>query len=409
MIDARKDLYKFLIFISVLIGIVTTFEFRLLEALSDNLCQTSDPFSEANSIRGSEYLLEKGFFHTYGLADIAYGNKFPDNGVKKNPARPSIYTHYPPGPEWLGYLNFKLLGHGSIHKLRYTPMLLSLVALSIFGYLIFLVEGLYVSVVMTTLVCLVPTYWKMVLALHYHGNALSLLLIMFALLAYAVKDGKYGWGVRSLLLVLGFMQGWLSFDYFFLVALLPIPFLLLYSNEPFIALIRKKTVGFTLLAPGLGFIFAHVMHFLQNILYFGGVNGAFADMFKAAQKSINETLSSGIPFSRLKVIDQYLFDLPYRNYFFGNYLILVLLVFSLCIIATVIGNKIFLQQNKIKIKKEVVAVAASFVISNAWIITMIQHAGEHQHFVPRHYYVFYLIVILTSCLTVKRIYSIRQL
>ncbi|GAM08920.1 hypothetical protein OR1_01194 [Geobacter sp. OR-1] len=406
---SHKDLYKFLIFISVLIGIVATTELKLLKAVGDNLCQTADPFSEANSIRGSEYLFEKGFFRTYGLADIAYGNKFPDNGVKKNPDRPSIYTHYPPGPEWLGYLNFKLLGHGSIHKLRYTPMLLSLLALAIFGYFMFLTEGLYVSVVMTTLVCLVPTYWNMVLGLHAQGNALSLLLIMFALLAYAVKFGKYDRGYRYLFLSLGFLQGWLSFDYFFLVALLPVPFLLLYRNVPLICLIKKNSVSSTVFAPGLGFMIAHAAHFLQNILYFGGISGAFADMFKAAHKrSIGETLDSGMAFSRIKVIAHYFVDLPYRRAFFGYYLLGVLLVFFLCIITVVMINKMYFKQSVIKLENEVIAVAASFIISNAWIIAMIQHAGVHQHYVPRHYYLFYLIVIFACCLTIKQMLNIIQ-
>ena len=72
-----------------------------------------DPYSEAGVVRAGERFAREGFLENFGLPDVTYGDRFPGEGMTEpSGSRPSdpIYHGYPPGSEWLGGLYSRWLG-----------------------------------------------------------------------------------------------------------------------------------------------------------------------------------------------------------------------------------------------------------------------------------------------------------
>ena len=71
-----------------------------------------DPFSEANTLREVDGFRAQGFWHDAGLGNTLFGPRYPNDGFwisvgeeRLHTVTPSgVYTHYPPGPEYLLYL-----------------------------------------------------------------------------------------------------------------------------------------------------------------------------------------------------------------------------------------------------------------------------------------------------------------
>ncbi len=109
-----------------------------------------------------------------------------------------------------------------------------------------------------------------------YGYALALLLVEIGV---AIGLNRLRWPF----LVLGFLQGWLSFDQFFLVVLAPLAVeLSLPVIEPGYAARWRLAVERCFLA-GVGFAVAHLLHFVQVWAYYGSLSRAIADLKDAAR------------------------------------------------------------------------------------------------------------------------------
>src|ERR1700691_1126512 len=81
-----------------------------------------DAGSEANTLREVRHFLEDGLGKYYGLGNINYPGMYPDDGITESSldgpfsnvaeshyvrnhvlTPDGVYTHYPPGPEYLTY------------------------------------------------------------------------------------------------------------------------------------------------------------------------------------------------------------------------------------------------------------------------------------------------------------------
>lgn len=100
-----------------------------------------DPFSEANVLREVDGFRAQGFWHDAGLGNALFGSRYPDQGFVisfgeelKHTLTPSgVYTHYPPGAEYLLYLDESLLGPEPVSRLRLLPLALGAAATVFFG------------------------------------------------------------------------------------------------------------------------------------------------------------------------------------------------------------------------------------------------------------------------------------
>src|SRR4051812_44138851 len=225
----RKTVYG----AAVLLGGTLLLNLYYVYKCGDGLSPIAHAYSQGGSLRGGERFAVEGLTINYGLADLSYGGRYPGVGLTgpsgKDPNDP-VYHGYPPGPEWLNALQIRVWGPEHPSRLRILPVAVGMIA-----------AGLFLASLATTiggpraltvyLVCVLsPMFTNMTHGLHYQGYAFSLLLLELALLMPTMRKLDQPLGVRLpvLLFLLGFFQGWLSFDYCFVVtfAAVPMAFLL---------------------------------------------------------------------------------------------------------------------------------------------------------------------------------------
>jgi hypothetical protein len=224
--------------------------------------------------------------------------------------------------------------------------------------------------------------------LHFHEYSFSLLLLQLGVFFYIFKkEDKLKIKYYAILLLLGFLQGWLSLDYFFLVSLSAIPFALLYSHVNREEC--KKRLFFTIILPLIGFGFAFFIHFIQSVVYYGSFMDAYNDFVKVAQiRSVGGQYDTTINYdsyrlggkdmvSGISLLRQYLANFVNRPVFFTTFL-RPFRTFIMIILALT-----FLKDVRINIKRPFqaafkwtssyrtsFAVLGAFVISSLFIVIM---------------------------------------
>jgi hypothetical protein len=246
--------------------------------------------------------------------------------------------------------------------------------------------------------------------LHYHGYSMSLFIVQMGILCYYFKKSPAVSSKFNLsLFFIGFLQGLIGFDYVFLVSLAAIPFFVLYSS-PHNGIGRSKLL-FSMLFPFLGFAFAHFLHFMQVCLYYESIQKGFSDILGAAsysyQKGLHETFSQSI-YGRLQVLKSYFIRFESWKYF-GMSLIIIYVLSLLMLIkeADILIHrplKLYLQWKSSL--KNYLPILLSFLISSLWVVIMRQHASEHVHFLPRHYFFMYFFLLLTTVECLKTMDSV---
>ena len=252
-----------------------------MHAWGDRLSQ-ADAYSESNALREVDGFRAQGIWHDAGLGNVLFGNRFAAWGFAGHPDDLSrsvspngIYTHYPPGPEYLLYVAEALFGPAPVARARVLPLLLCWGAAVFFGFSIRRRFGPAVGWLVMAACLSVPSFWNANSSVHFLGYALALLLV------------EIGIGLRrnrAVLpyLLLGFAQGWLSFDYAFLVVLIPLALELalprIAPGEP----ARVRLALARCVAAGCGFTLAHLLHFAQVWAYYGTLAQALADLHGAA-------------------------------------------------------------------------------------------------------------------------------
>ncbi len=234
-------------------------------------------------MREADGFRAQGLWHDHGLGNVLFGSNYPEDGFKadgpevldRSVGPGGVYTHYPPGPEWLLYAAQSVLGAEPLARARMLPLLVSAAGAVAFGLAIRrrFGEGPAWAAMLLTLAA-VPFYSANA-SIHGPGYVQALLLLELAL---CLAPGTRRWA----LLPIGFAQGWLSFDAAFLVAGLPLAVAFAMpliqpvpEASPWprlrIALIRCGLAGF-------GFTLAHALHLAQIAAFYGTFAQAIADL-----------------------------------------------------------------------------------------------------------------------------------
>ena len=380
-----------------------------------DLLSRVDPFSEANELREVDGFYAQGFWHDAGLGNVLFGPRFPDEGfaqyVPRNPdgsfASPTlherlpglttaeldeafkrqvttpngVYTHYPPGPEYVLYLDEAVLGPEPVSRLRLLPIAIGAAATVFFGLSVRrrfgAVAGWIVIVASLTVVAFSDAHAN----LHEYGYALSLLLVEIGV---AIGLNRLRWPF----LLLGFLQGWLSFDQFFLVVLAPLAVeLSLPVITPGYEIRWRLAVERCFLA-GVGFGFAHLLHFVEVWAYYGSLSRAISDMHDSALWRVagKQDLENGWTGTVIANFKQHLFSTDRPDTFkflglkLGTFWIVVALVFLAVGIARIRrGLSAFDLLGRWALMGLI-----GIVGSCAWYVVMAAHTHHHVHLHYRH-------------------------
>jgi hypothetical protein len=340
----------------------------------------TDSFSEANALRAVDAFMKEGVLASYGLPRTGYGLLYPDHGHAGFPDR-YVYTHYPPGPEFLLLLYRRVVGEQNIALFRIVNCYIFIAGVILLGQALIARLGMARVCLLTLAMGAVPATWAMAFGLHYQGMAFSLLLFELGVLALVYSAQIQ---LRLALVSLGllsFLQGWMSFDYFFISCFVALPacFVFTPATAP---LNLPRALALTLAACG-GFVLAHALHFGQNVLYFGGLSPAISDMFLAAQGRSYSDVGMRYCAAVTKALRDYITIHPARAEYLGSMASVVAVGLAGILVAPTRAVTVFARRWCVPWRMKVgVLLAAS--VSLAWVIVMPAHALIHAHFIPRH-------------------------
>lgn len=393
---------------------------------------TVDAGSEANTLRAVRHFLEDGVAKYYGLGNQIYPGMYPDDGAtpasfaKNYEPGPEldyilhhalspegVYTHYPPGPEYLMYAEAKLFGLAPVWRLRLLPIAIGWAAMVFLGLSIRCRFGPAAGWLVMAALAITPTVNNGFVCLHSQGYDFALLLFEIGI---AIRSGT---SVVPFA-VLGFLQGWLSFDYVFLVSLTP---LAIEAAMPRIdpgCQSRWKLAWRRVVLAGAGFACAHILHFAQVWAYWGDFTTAFNDIGTAAlHRSGNET-TSGL-FGHAVMADQLM-----NNYYLGvhplsldvlhvdpdrsfqwltfRFLGLSLGPWWLLITVTLAVRQFLIRaHNASELADGWLRVSlVGILTSSAWFMVMVNHGAMHQFYLYRHLFLAFFISVLFGSVTFCR-------
>lgn len=355
----------------------------------------ADGYSEADAIRSGQGYCRDGFLANVGLPNVAFGDAFPDKGSKKDLWGPFrnrfIYTHYPPLPNLMAGAVMKVVGTDDVVALRFWPIAVTAICIGLFGLLLVRKLGPSNALIAFLPLAALPMFSNMMHGLHYQGYAMALLFLQVGLTLAALSADLPP--SRRLIVAVGFLglvQGWLSFDFVFLVSLAGVPLALV--ERP----LRRQGARLPLLAllaaPALGFTLACVAHYLQVAAFYGSFAEATRDFFSTATSRLH-TEKSGL----WQLIGTYMDVLAAPKYAAIDVWWLVGAAGVLAVTTrrvrlggrTPAGTTIIWDGHE----GYPLAFASAFAISFLWIGVMRDHAANHLHFIPRHL-LFFLFVCL---------------
>ena len=372
--------------------------------LRDRLAEAADPYSEANAVRGALAYLHKGLLADASLPETTFGRLYPETGhLPKYQGERHVDTHYPPGPTWLAAATRYACGSRPLSCLRALPLAVSGLGAFVLAFALIVTLGMARGLVVSLAAFAVPLYSNMMLGLHYQGYALALLSIQLGGLLFLYGRGR-PLAARDVALAgsLGFVQGWLSFDYFFLVAFAAVPIAVLFSDlrEPSS---RKQLLALIGVSAG-GFAFAHALHFLQVVAYYGDFMAALDDLLAAARQRADPSLVTDIRRPPAWASDPwmissvFLFVLGKGETYFGFSIGYALLA-AVSGLALLGGSRLPLPGTGRQLcvgatTRPAWAIVAAVIVSCAWISVMSGHAYSHSHFIPRHLFLAWLVLLL---------------
>jgi hypothetical protein len=300
-----------------------------------------------------------------------------------------IYTHYPAGTHLLAGLFLHVLPLDGIWLLRLVPLTLTFLSLAWllwefrhrFGYVL----AAFVGVAIASCGALRLFSHN----LYYHGYATGLLFLSVAATLMALRNCGSPRARRwasILIAVAAFLQGFLSLDFFFLVVLAPLPFLLFERR-----LNREAVVLFSVV-PLLAFGAAQALHLLQVAIHHGSLTTALGDLVGSALgRSLGPygDFSGELP-SYGALALRYLQDFVFSpNAFFGWALPVTLLVF----IAHLFVYNTMSLEAKHQALRALTAMLMAILASSLWVLVMRQHAVVHTHILPRHYLLLFTVAL----------------
>lgn len=388
-----------------------------------------DTHSEADLLRSSEAYIKDGLSSHWGLPRILHGDMFPTNGTlidhigqdglvpatfrkgfPGSSADPDqwVYTHYPPGPNLLAGTMAHLFGLNHIWFLRLLPISVGLLSLAVFFRTLARTFGTDRAAVITGACVVLPMVTLYMPGLHFQGYSVALLMLQLSFLIQLFWRSE---GVRpwhwAVLFVLGFLQGWLSFDLFFIVSLGAVPLWLMRRTEGVAPNTRWLCLAVGL--PLSGFALAHVLHFLQVVAELGGLQPAFHEFRHTA----GERGGSGGYFAYLaKSLRLYLREfLRLHSYQFGPFMLLA--IASAMPVALFRSTRIILtpplQRGPMSFalawpgKTSVrMALVAALLLCLVWVMVMPQHVVGNSHITLRQFFFFYFMLVLAVVRSLHR-------
>jgi hypothetical protein len=395
-------------FVLIIFSILVLKELIYIQTFRGKASPIADGYSEANTSRGGLFFYEKGITAFAGLPNIIYGDLLLGTGVapsdKKYYDEGGAYTHYPPGPEYMAWLGYHLVGKGNFNGLRYIPIFFSiLIGLFFIRTNFELIGGGTKGVLFILALILPPLYSNFMHGLHHQQYAFLMLQLQMAMAILFITKKVNKPLYLLAFFALGFAQGYMTFDYAFLASLFVIPFFI-YLNANFSVLFL---IG---LPSGLGFTTAHLLHFYQVVNYYGDLKLALADFTDSAAHRSHNAVGIGKanpkynpdqigPFTVWK-------DYLYRVSGRGKYLAINLMNFIWIILGLKFIKKITFKKGwsfEFEITgRDVMALASAAVISGLWSIVMKQHAHIHG-FIARHYFFAYYFCCLILISRTKRV------
>jgi hypothetical protein len=258
-----------------------------------------DPYSESNALREVDGFRAQGLWHNAGLGNVLFGPRYPDDGFptttgeeREHTLTPSgIYTHYPPGPEYLLYLDEAIFGPYPVSRLRLLPLALSAAATVFYGLSVRRRFGAVAGWLVMLASLLVIPFTDANTTVHQLGYVLALLLVEIGV---AVGRNSLRWPFA----LLGFAQGWLSFDVVFLAVLTPL------AVELSLPLIypgytaRLRLAAERCVLAATGFACAHLLHFAEVSAFYGSFSGALADLHDSARWRTGYDRTNGLSILR---------------------------------------------------------------------------------------------------------------
>ncbi len=404
---------------AIILTTVGVWQITVIFGLNNGPSQLADWFSESNAVRAGEGFADKGFLADAGLPDVCYGNTWGSHGFTNYirgggkrveggykistslfPVLPTryIYTHYPPGPDWTVGMLTKILGKQRATLYRFFPWSIAMLCGALLARQLWKTMGPVRSVVVMGLLAAAPAFGNMIHGLHYQSYSLSLLLLEIALVLSALRASRFPWKELLILFAVAFWQGWLSFDYCFLVAFAPLPVFLLRPGT--LAKERLLRLGACVLAAGGGFALANVLHVGQVILYYHDVQMAMADLSYSGSRRMGAT-----PWGEI-------IQLYYKGFFQDprffhplSFSVAGVSLVLLCFPRRWASTRLRGWQLTWGVPwLRVAAVLAALAVCSMWLIFMPQHAKIHTHFLPRHYYLLYfsLVFLIADNIAVRR-------
>jgi hypothetical protein len=380
----------------------------------NRLSEIADPYSEANVIKAAEGYAVNGLTSHYGLAEPSFGTQFDRLGGKYDPnlcPQPvnCIYLHYPPGPELIAGVMTIFFGVGKVVILRVVPLLVGLLGMVVLARAAVARLGLQRAAWFMVGLWMIPLYGNMMHGLHMQGYALSALLVEMGILL-RLLDGprpvrRATWAA---LFATGFFQGWMSFDYFFIVAFAPVPFWILGADR---GAGERRTCARAVVVAGGGFAFAHLLHLIQVALFLGGLGEAVRHMSQIAMARAVDPgvlpLYFGVPFG--VAIHYWFVAAPEPRYFNLSFVgLLAAFVTALAVRGEALlplGGKRDRALRFAPVRRAWLAPVVALLVSSLWLIVMQRHSRNHTHFLPRHLFLAYavgLLAILRSTSVVAR-------
>jgi hypothetical protein len=394
--------------VAVIVWLLLTQVFEIYH-IRNGLSPTADPYSEANVIRAAEHYAKYGFLVDAGLAHIVYGDRFRNSGWTQDlyrfPLPSGVYTRYPPLPEIIAGMLEKIVGY-RVWVWRLVPVLLGLAAtVYAFAALRRVLDSLAASG-MIILLSIVPMVTSHMHGLHFEGYGHAAFLCELAMLVRILfLDERPSRGAYMALFGLGFLQGWLSFEYVFVVGAAVVPLALVARAHG--ARVELRTVLLLLAVSGGGFVAAHLLHFLQVATFYGSISAALQDFSgRAAYRFAGEAQAPYLVQVAVNLV-KYAVVIWFspNNQHFGALLFIVTLLVILRGMMSARGASGLRTGTRrgparLSDKRVVLPMVVSYAIAAIWLFVMPSHANIHTHIVPRVFFLPYFVVVLIFTLSV---------
>ena len=374
-------------------------------SVGNGLSPTADPFGEADLVRSAEHYAEYGFLADAGLPHIVYGSRFPTEGwvleLKHHPLPSGVYTREPALPNWIGGLLEVTIGFQHLWLWRVVPITCGLLALTYAFFSLRSTLNTIASSLVLLFAAIVPMTSTHLHALHYEGYAQALFVTELALITRCFfSDKRITARTLAAVFAIGFLQGWVSFEYVFLTAAAAIPLMLLARAHR--RRVDKRTVALIVIASSLSYATAELLHFWQVIHFYGSFSAAVQDF--SARARFRFSGADDIPYAAnlLAVLITYVRMLWFSpsNPHFGPLLIFLSGAASIRwrVKSMEAGHSPFALRGTAAAGVAGPALIISYGVAALWLFAMPSHSLIHTHIVPRLFFLPYFVASLDVAL-----------